>query len=202
MSRGDKNEKPRLILLQSYNNTPLQHWNKRIRSGRVSQIIDQDLQSPVLEITSWKSSQTYITSPADPKKTLGIKAPYLHLRVKNLLKNFLFNVLVLDDRNVKRRFKASTKVKTALSKPYLCKVPLTLDSGWNEITIPLMEFTKKAYGTKFVEALIVQIHANCRIEKIFFTYTDTILYFIITRVFKKEGKTNNNNNNNNNSSHK
>ena len=39
-------------------------------------------------------STTYITCPADPRKTLGIKLPYLVMIVKNMKKYFTFEVQV------------------------------------------------------------------------------------------------------------
>jgi len=38
------------------------------------------------------ASTTYITCPADPKKTLGIKLPFLVMIIKNLKKYFTFEV--------------------------------------------------------------------------------------------------------------
>merc|ERR1712194_221181 len=52
-------------------------------------------------------STTYISAPADPKQTLGIKLPYLVMIIKNMKKYFTFEVQVLDDRNIRRRFRAS-----------------------------------------------------------------------------------------------
>merc|ERR1719247_3067852 len=52
-------------------------------------------------------STTFITCPADPNKTLGIKLQYLVLILKNLKKYFTFEIQVLDDREVRRRFRAS-----------------------------------------------------------------------------------------------
>ncbi len=46
-------------------------------------------------------------SPADATKTLGIKLPFLVMIIKNLKKYFSFEVQVLDDKNVRRRFRAS-----------------------------------------------------------------------------------------------
>ncbi len=40
-------------------------------------------------------STTFITCPADPKKTLGIKLPFLVMIIKNLKKYFTFEVQVL-----------------------------------------------------------------------------------------------------------
>jgi hypothetical protein len=47
-----------------------------------------------LEIVGTNVSTTYITCPADPKKTLGIKLPFLVMIIKNLKKYFTFEVQV------------------------------------------------------------------------------------------------------------
>ena len=52
-------------------------------------------------------STAYVTCPGDPKQTLGIKLPFLVMLIKNLKKYFSFEVQVLDDKNVRRRFRAS-----------------------------------------------------------------------------------------------
>jgi hypothetical protein len=78
-----------------------------VRNGHIKRITDQDIQSSVLEIMSTNVSTTYITCPADPTKTLGIKLPFLVMIIKNLKKYFSFEVQVLDDKNVRRRFRAS-----------------------------------------------------------------------------------------------
>lgn len=52
-------------------------------------------------------SNCYVVCPADPSKTLGIKLPFLVMIIKNLKKYFTFEVQVLDDKNVRRRFRAS-----------------------------------------------------------------------------------------------
>lgn len=161
-----------LFLLHCCQNKPLQLWDKRIRAGHIHQILDQDLHCAVLEIWGWKSSQTYITCPADPRKVLAIRAPFLNMTVKNLQRTFVLDVLVRDSNGVKRRFKALTKQKEMQLKPFLCKIPLRLESGWNQIVVPLHEYTEKAYRTKYVETLRVQMHANCRVQRVFFSYTD------------------------------
>lgn len=48
----------------------------------------------MLEIISSNVSTTFITCPADPKKTLGIKLPFLVMIIKNLKKYFTFEVQV------------------------------------------------------------------------------------------------------------
>ncbi|KAK4813839.1 hypothetical protein QYF61_001937 [Mycteria americana] len=112
---------------------------------------------------------TYITCPADPKKTLGIKLPFLVMIIKNLKKYFTFEVQVLDDKNVRRRFRASNYQSTTRVKPFICTMPMRLDDGWNQIQFNLSDFTRRAYGTNYIETLRVQIHANCRIRRVYFS---------------------------------
>jgi hypothetical protein len=52
-------------------------------------------------------STNFITAPSNPKETLGIKLPFLVMIIKNLKKYYTFEVQVLDDKNVRRRFRAS-----------------------------------------------------------------------------------------------
>lgn len=114
-------------------------------------------------------STNYIVCPADSKKTLGIKLPFLVMILKNLKKYFTFEVQVLDDKNVRRRFRASNYQSTTRVKPFICTMPMRLDEGWNQIQFNLSDFTRRAYGTNYIETLRVQIHANCRIRRIYFS---------------------------------
>lgn len=43
-----------------------------------------------------------------------------------------------------------------------------MQEGWNFIQLNLTEFTRRVYGTNYVETLRVQIHANCRIRRVYF----------------------------------
>jgi hypothetical protein len=86
---------------------PLQIWDKTVRNGHIKRITDNDIQSSVLEILGTNVSTNYITCPAEANKTLGIKLPFLVMIIKNLKKYFTFEVQVLDDKNVRRRFRAS-----------------------------------------------------------------------------------------------
>ncbi len=124
--------------------------------------------------------------------------------IKNLKKYFTFEVQVrteiyffffygflsfqvLDDRNVRRRFRASNYQSTTRVKPFICTMPMRLDDGWNQIQFNLSDFTRRAYGTNYIETLrvqvlliyfkqrkkqkgfILQIHANCRIRRVYFS---------------------------------
>ncbi len=104
-----------------------------MRNGHIKRITDQDIQSSVLEIVGTNVSTTFITCPADAGKTLGIKLPFLVMILKNLKKYFTFEVQVLDDKNVRRRFRASNYQSTTRVKPFICTMPMRLD----EVFIPI-----------------------------------------------------------------
>lgn len=76
---------------------------------------------------------------------------------------------VLDDKNVRRRFRASNYQSTTRVKPFICTMPMRLDEGWNQIQFNLSDFTRRAYGSNYIETLRVTIHANCRIRRIYFS---------------------------------
>ena len=96
-----------LSILYSIGSKPLQIWDTQVKNGHIKRITDQDIQSSVLEIIGSNVNSCYIACPADPKKTLGIKLPFLVMIIKNLKKYFTFEVTVLDDKGVRRRFRAS-----------------------------------------------------------------------------------------------
>jgi hypothetical protein len=163
-----------LSILYSIGSKPLQIWESKVVNGHIKRITDTDIQSSVLEIMGTNVSTTYITCPAKKEgekiyKGLGIKLPFLVMIIKNLRKYFTFEVTVLDDKNVRRRFRASNYQSTTRVKPFICTMPMRLDEGWNQIQFNLSDFTRRAYGTNYIETLRVQIHANCRIRRIYFS---------------------------------
>jgi hypothetical protein len=127
------------------------------------------MQSSVIEICGANVSTCFLSCPTNPKQTLGVKMPFLVLLIKYLKKYFTFEVQVIDDKNVKRRFRASNYQSNTRVKPFICTIPMKLDEGWNQIHFNLTDFTRRAYGTNYLETLRVQIHANCRIRRIYFT---------------------------------
>lgn len=105
-----------LSILYSIGSKPLQIWDKKVRNGHIKRITDNDIQSLVLEIVGTNVSTTYITCPADPKKTLGIKLPFLVMIIKNLKKYFTFEVQV-------------SKVKFTLIELATCNLPIRKTSN-------------------------------------------------------------------------
>lgn len=76
------------------------------------------------------------------------------------------NFQVLDDKNVRRRFRASNYQSTTRVKPFICTMPMRLDDGWNQIQFNLSDFTRRAYGTNYIETLRVQVSASSS-QKVF-----------------------------------
>lgn len=58
---------------------------------------------------------------------------------------------------------------TTRVKPFICTMPLRLEDGWNNIQLNLTDLTRRAYGTNYVETLRLQVHANCRLRRIYFS---------------------------------
>ncbi|KAI8978455.1 Cilia/flagella-associated protein 20/WDR90/C3orf67 [Pilobolus umbonatus] len=166
-----------LSILYSLGNEPLQLWSEHLphtneeEEGRahIEKVADDLISSSVIELVSPNLSNTYITCPAQLQKTLGIKLPFIVLLVKNLDKYFSFEIQVLDDKNVTRRFRASNYQMTTRVKPYMTTMPMRLDPGWNQITVHLADYVKRAYGSNYNETSRVTVHANCRIRRIYFT---------------------------------
>uniref|UniRef100_A0A672GVK8 Cilia and flagella associated protein 20 n=1 Tax=Salarias fasciatus TaxID=181472 RepID=A0A672GVK8_SALFA len=115
--------------------TPLQIWDRKVKNGHIKRVTDNDIHSNVLEVEGANVSTTYITCP------------------------------VLDDKNVRRRFRASNHQSTTRVKPFICTMPMRLDDGWNQIQFNLSDLTRRASGTDYTETLRVQIHASCRIRR-------------------------------------
>ena len=96
-----------LSVFYSIGAKPLEIWSQETKNGYIKRLTDTDINSTVLEVVGSNLSTTFITTPENPKETLGIKLPFLVMVIKNLKKYFSFEVQVLDDQGVKRRFRAS-----------------------------------------------------------------------------------------------
>ena len=68
-----------------------------------------------------------------------------------------------------RRFRASNYQSTTSVKPFMTTMPLGLSPGWNQIQFNLADFTRRAYGTNYIETVSIQIHANVRIKRVYFS---------------------------------
>ncbi|XP_054632120.1 cilia- and flagella-associated protein 20-like isoform X1 [Dunckerocampus dactyliophorus] len=162
-----------LSILYSIGSKPLQIWDTKVKNGHIKRVTDNDINSLVLEVEGSNVSTNYITCPADPRQTLGIKMPFLVMIVKKTRKYFSFEVQaqkqVLDDQNLRRRFRASNHHSKTQVNSFMCTMPINVDDRWNQFQFNLADITRRAYGTSYVETQRVQIHANCRIRRVYFT---------------------------------
>ncbi|KAG0322235.1 hypothetical protein BGZ99_003434 [Dissophora globulifera] len=172
-SSSKSKQQPTTSLSSDSNNSnsssPPQTGPATVVVPHVDFVIDDTLNSQVLELLSPNLPSTFITTPSLPTRTLGIKLPILVFLVKNLGKYWSFEVTILDDRGEKRRFRASNFQSTTRVKPYITTMPLRMDPGWNQIQLNLADYTKRAYGTAFAEVQRITVHANCRIRRIYFS---------------------------------
>lgn len=157
-----------LSILYSIGSQPLQLFEAKVKNGVIKRITDDEIKSLVLEIKSSNVSTTYITCPKI-NKSLGIKLQYFVMIVKNMDRFFTFEVEILDDTQTKRRFRASNYQSQTRVRDFICTMPLKLEPGWNHIRINLAEFTRRAYGTNYVETSRVTVNANCRLRRIYFS---------------------------------
>lgn len=107
MFRSNKNETGFLSILYSIGPKPLFIWELSVKNGHIKRVLDSDIESPSIEIIGANVNSNYISCPSDPGLVLGIRMPTLVLLVKNLRKYFTFEVLILDDKKIKRKFRAS-----------------------------------------------------------------------------------------------
>lgn len=156
-----------LTIFYSCGSNPLAIWDMEVQNGHIKRLTDSEVNSIVLEIVSTNVATTYITCPKR-NQVLGIRLPFLVMIVKNLKRYFSFEITILDDKNMRRRFRISNFQSTTKIKPFCTTMPIGLSGGWNQIQFNLADFTKRAYGTQFQETLRVQVHANARLRRIYF----------------------------------
>lgn len=148
---------------------PLKLWKCQARSGHCKRVIDEDLNSTVLELMGTNVSTCKISSPVEPYSSLGVKLPFITIVLKNMQKYCTFEIEVRDHENQLRRFQASNFQPNTRTNMFITQMPLRLDSGWNKIEINLADFTHRAYGTRYLETVRIRINANVRLRRIYFT---------------------------------
>ncbi|XP_046969853.1 cilia- and flagella-associated protein 20-like [Vanessa cardui] len=157
-----------LSIFYSCGSNPLAIWDMEVKNGHIKRLTDNEVNSIVLEIVSTNVATTFITCPKR-NQVLGIKLPFLVMIVKNLKRYFSFEITIVDDKNMRRRFRISNFQSTTKIKPFCTCMPIGLSGGWNQIQFNLADFTRRAYGTQFIEVQRVQVHANARLRRIYFS---------------------------------
>ncbi|XP_022222234.1 cilia- and flagella-associated protein 20 [Drosophila obscura] len=167
-----------LTVLYSVGSSPLEKWSSYTKNGYIKRIYDEDIKSLVLEIMGSNVSTTFIHCPSECKEQLGIKLPFLVLLIKNMHKYFCFEVKIQDDQRFMRRFRVSNFQSKTSVKPFCTAMPMGMSPGWNQIQFNLADFTRRAYGSNYLETVSLQIHANVRIRRVYFAdklYTEAEL---------------------------
>ena len=83
--------------------------------------------------------------------TFEVQVIYFFIINKRKTEFYIFPIIkVLDDKNVRRRFRASNYQSTTRVKPFICTMPMRLDDGWNQIQFNLSDFTRRAYGSNYI----------------------------------------------------
>ncbi|KHJ44388.1 peptidase, S9A/B/C family, catalytic domain protein [Trichuris suis] len=156
-----------ISLLSSVGYEPLQLWATEVRNGSIKRIRDEEISDMVIEVISRDVRETCITFPADRTEVLAIKLPLIAFLVKNLNEDFTFEVEVTDVRGDRHWLRASNFQKKSRQSPLICTMPLRLEEGWNYVQMDMSDLTKRAFGRKFSELSRIQVHANCRLRRIF-----------------------------------
>ena len=79
--------------------------------GSIERVLDEELKSTALELKGVNVATTSIQCPKQnlgPLRSLGITLPYMVFLVKDMGQPCSFEVQVLDNKNARRRFRAST----------------------------------------------------------------------------------------------
>ncbi|OAD53324.1 hypothetical protein WN48_10457 [Eufriesea mexicana] len=115
-----------------------------VKNGYIRRVTDDEVKSLALEIAGTNVTTTYIFCPRGPKKALGIKLPFLIMIIKNMKKYFTFEITILDDKDMHRRFRMSNFQSTTRVRPFCTSMPIGLSGGWNQIQFNLADFTRRA----------------------------------------------------------
>ncbi|GFT77658.1 DUF667 domain-containing protein, partial [Nephila pilipes] len=75
---------------------------------------------------------------------------------------------VLDDTGTRRSLYYNDYQLTTEIEEFTCTRRLIVNDGWNIINLDLADITRIAFGRKYVETLRVKIHANLRVNMIYF----------------------------------
>jgi hypothetical protein len=70
--------------------------------------------------------------------------------------------------NMRRMFRASNYQSKTRVKPFVCTLRIKLDPGYNQVQFNISDFTRRAYGTNYIETIRVSVFAN-RIRRIYFS---------------------------------
>ncbi|XP_060855880.1 cilia- and flagella-associated protein 20-like [Metopolophium dirhodum] len=160
---------PLFTAFHSGGSHPLDNWLVQCKEGEMKQVLDDVVKSNVLQIQSLNVNACCITCPVDPKGSLGVRMPYLTLLLKNLGQYFTFEITILDSEKIRRRVRLSNYHSVSKTSTFMVTKPMCMDEGWNRVGLKLAEIVSDAFKTTYVETVRIQVHANCRLRRIYFS---------------------------------
>ena len=153
--------------LYAVGSQPLSRWNIQIDPhGSVERIMDEDIRRSVFDIRGSSVATTFLHCPK-----VGITLPHVSFLIKCMGADVPCSIELemLDSRQTRRRLRAATYQKRVTSDDKVTAMPLSLGVGWNHVQFNLEEFLQRWYGTGYVEAVGIEVHATCRVRRIYFT---------------------------------
>ena len=137
-----------------------------LKRGTIRRLSDSRAPVRVLEIRAENAVSSFITTPRTYDDALSLPFPYFNLYAKNVsrlhqatLPNrahscnaaqlgepFYFEVQVVDNKGVRRRFRAASTQSTTRIKPFVCSMPLRMENDWNRFQFDLRDMTSRAFG--------------------------------------------------------
>ncbi|KAL4083098.1 hypothetical protein QTP88_028428 [Uroleucon formosanum] len=165
-----KFQEPLISVYYSIGSRPLDNWAvHQCREREMQHIQDDLLKSNVLQIQSPNVNACCITCPKNPKSSLSIRQPFVTLLVKNLGRFFTFEITILDSENIRRRVRVSNYHTIKKLSTFMITMPFCMNEGWNQLNLNLAAITSDSFKTTYVETVRVQVHANCRLRRIYFS---------------------------------
>jgi len=165
---------PQLPLNPSSTNSQGEDTLMHLRQGK-------SLSSTVLHIQSPTLRTTFIHSPAlDSAMTLGLKHAWMHLQVRNMSKEWAFEIGLVDVLGQEGRVRFAT-FQTAVQRhiesesPILvvpCHFPRLDEStltSWMTVSVSLAQFCSRCTGQEYESISYVRVYATCRLRRIWFT---------------------------------
>lgn len=153
--------------LYAVGSRPLRRWNVHIDPhGSVERVMDEDIRRTVIDIQGASVATTFVHCPK-----VGTRLPHVSFLIKCMGTDMPCSIEVemLDSRQTRRRLRAATYQKRVTSDDKVTAMPLSLGVGWNHVQFHLDDFLQRWYGTGYVEAVGIEVHATCRVRRIYFT---------------------------------
>ncbi|XP_001950958.1 cilia- and flagella-associated protein 20-like [Acyrthosiphon pisum] len=165
-----KFQEPLISVYYSIGSRPLDNWSvHQFKEGEMQHVQDDLLKSNVLQLQSPNVNACCITCPMNPKGSLGVRLPFVTLLVKNLERFFTFEITIMDNENIRRRVRVSNYHTIKKLSTFMVTMPFCMNEGWNQLNLNLAAITSDSFKTTYVETVRVQVHANCRLRRIYFS---------------------------------